>query len=140
MAKLQVDNDRASDHELINCDLVASTGVLTVLDTSLQSLGANASSAQTLNYVFVGQFTAAEAGTDDLFLRCQQTGGCQRRRRDAHRRALGQQLIRRPVRRSLAPPDHFTTTGPPGPVVRPPGISSGKPDPRALRLVTAAVR
>ena len=73
-AKLQVDNDGAVDNELIDCDLVASTGVLTVLDTSLQSLGANASSAQTLNYVFVGQFTAADAGTDDLFLRCTQTG------------------------------------------------------------------
>jgi hypothetical protein len=74
MAKLQVDNDGAVNNELINCDLVASTGVLTVLDTSLQSLGANASSAQTLNYVFVAQFTAGAAGTDDLFLRCQQTG------------------------------------------------------------------
>ena len=74
MAKLQVDNDGASGNELIDCDLVASTGVLTVLDTSLQSLGQNAASAQTLNYVFVAQFTAAESGANDLFLRCAQAG------------------------------------------------------------------
>jgi hypothetical protein len=72
-AKLQVDNDSAGD-EVIDCDLIRNSGVLTQLDSSEQDLGANAASAQELNYVLMGTFTAGAAGTDDLFLRCEQQG------------------------------------------------------------------
>jgi uncharacterized secreted protein with C-terminal beta-propeller domain len=72
--KLQVDNDTAAD-EVIDCDLIRNSGVLTQIDTSEQNLGDNAAGAQELNYVFTGTFTAGAAGTDDLFLRCEQQGG-----------------------------------------------------------------
>ena len=71
-AKLHVDNDGASD-EIMDCDLVRSNG--TVLDTSSQDLGANGASAQQLNFVLIGTFTAGAAGTDDVFLRCVQPAG-----------------------------------------------------------------
>ena len=48
---------------------------MTVLDTSEQELEPAAPAAQELNYVFTGTFTAAAAGTDDLFLRCEQDAG-----------------------------------------------------------------
>lgn len=73
-AKLQVDNDTAAD-EVIDCDLMRASGVVTQLDSSEQDLGANGASAQELNYVLMGTFTASAGGTDDLFLRCEQQGG-----------------------------------------------------------------
>jgi len=73
MAKLHVDNDGGAD-EVIDCDLMRSSNVVTQLDSSEQDLGANAGAAQELNYALIGTFTAAAAGTDDLFLRCEQQG------------------------------------------------------------------
>ena len=70
---MQVDNDGGAA-ETINCDLVRSSGGLSVVDSSTQTLGAGGAAAQTLNYVFTGTFTASAAGTDDLFLRCTQGG------------------------------------------------------------------
>lgn len=73
-AKLQVDNDSAAD-ELIDCDLMRASGAATQLDSSEQDLGAQNASAQELNYVLMGTFTATAGGTDDLFVRCEQAGG-----------------------------------------------------------------
>jgi hypothetical protein len=69
-AKLQVDNDTAA-HELIDCDLLAA-GVQ--LDTQDQRLGFANDVADELGYTLIGAFTASAEGTDDVLVRCQQTG------------------------------------------------------------------
>ena len=66
-AKLQVDNDDVAD-QLIDCDLVTtSNAVETQRDTMQQEVGAAASqSSSRLGYTLIGEFTASEAGTDDV--------------------------------------------------------------------------
>jgi hypothetical protein len=70
-AKLQVDNDTVATDELIDCDLLAA-GVQ--LDTQDQRLGGANDVGDELGYTLIGAFTASAAGTDDVLVRCQQTG------------------------------------------------------------------
>ena len=73
-AKLQVDNDTSRRRaDRLRPD--AASGAATQLDSSEQDLGGRRRSAQELNYVLIGTFTATAAGTDDLFVRCEQAGG-----------------------------------------------------------------
>ena len=67
-AKLTVNNDGASA-ENVTCALVKSAGT-TVLDSSLQTLGALGFAGQQLDFAFTAEVATGSAGTDDLYLRC----------------------------------------------------------------------
>ena len=69
-AKLNLDNDSAGGVNP-NCELVAGGSVL---DVAQNQLAADAGPASFLEFSFVGTFTASAAGTDDAFVRCEQTG------------------------------------------------------------------
>ena len=70
-AKLNVDSDSNAVTNP-NCDLVAGG---TVLDQAQNQLGPDAGPAAFLEFTMIGTLTASAAGTDDVFIRCEQAAG-----------------------------------------------------------------
>lgn len=53
----------------MTCGLVKSAGI-TVLDSSLQTLGGLGGAGQQLDFALTAEVSTSSAGTDDLYLRC----------------------------------------------------------------------
>jgi len=75
IGRVEIDSDDPAAEIVANCDLVLNNGALNVEDSESQRHGIDTHAADTLGYTLVAVVNAGAAGTDDVFIRCNDVGG-----------------------------------------------------------------